>query len=380
MKVSLTYLLRSKKKVLSSCIACLALLFSQVPKILAQEWSFDDYVKQAVNAYGRLDYAESKKLFSIAEKLSVSNDQKSLVLFNLGLIASAERNFEKAEQCFKEVRKLTPTGSSQLPVDYFESALAIVYVRTRRFAEAEDIYKGLLAQERENSSNVSAEVKTLINLGALSSQRGNLNESLNWYRQALQRSKALPPEDVSVRMLLLNNIGAKFSEQHEYPVAISCLSEAYQLSLQTYGIDGISSATTLENLANAHKLNGDFEVAETCYKQVLSTLNKHGNVRIFERVRCLSEIADLYFLSDKLPESRQFSLECLNTINNDSQFRIQASHACVTLGQIYSKIKDHALAKKYFLQAIELAGTTEPEKSIANRCYKALQEEEVKQH
>jgi predicted O-linked N-acetylglucosamine transferase (SPINDLY family) len=124
----------------------------------------------ALRSLGHLDEAER----SLRKSLSIQN--RALAHYNLGLVLGDRARFAEAAAAYGEAAALDP--------DYLAPRMELAQLlgRQRHFAQAEEIYRRLLAKD---TCNREAQLACLTNLAFLLREQGKPAESQEWYQKAL---------------------------------------------------------------------------------------------------------------------------------------------------------------------------------------------------
>jgi tetratricopeptide (TPR) repeat protein len=207
---------------------------------------------------------------------------------------------------------VSPSQGVDLKLSELEKAIASL-TRTsdemravNETASAVDAYKKALALG-ENPEVAT----TLVNLGHVYDQQGNLPAAADAYEKALALGeKTLGPKNPEVATTLVN-LGHVYDQQGNLPAAADAYNKALALWEETLGPNHPEVAVTLLNLARISSAQGDMTIAESLLKRALSIEQSTGRLSLPPAIEVRLRLADLYRAEGRLDAAEQMLRDAL---------------------------------------------------------------------
>jgi len=167
------------------------------------------------------------------------------LLEEAGCHYSTVRDYQAAEQIYREILELSPTSSKAA------NNLGNVIGEQGRVKESIDCYQLAIALKPEDP-------KPYYNLGLALYQEGRVTEAISCYQKCLELDSTL-----DLRAMSYYNLGNSFCQQHREDEAIACFQRALELSPNL--------AIANNNLGNAYKEQGKLETAIACFQKAIKS-------------------------------------------------------------------------------------------------------------
>ncbi len=252
--------LGSKHKEYATCLNSLALLYNEMGKY------------ELAEKFGK------ENLIASAQSFGKSHPQYASSLNNLSLIYSKLGLYQNAEKLYLEAIRLYKSLSLINKVDFASmlSNLANLYNKMGRYHEAELLYIDALnitkSQIGEHSFSYA---KTSNNLALMYKKLGRYEESKSIFEQSKKVRIELLGRDHPAYADILNNMAMLYESMEIFDQA----ELNYKASLNIYKNlfkeqDHPKSITPLHNLALMYHRQGQFQLAEKLYYQVVERLTQ----------------------------------------------------------------------------------------------------------
>ncbi|MBA7572298.1 Photosystem I assembly protein Ycf3 [subsurface metagenome] len=157
----------------------------------------------------------------------------------------------------------------------------------------------------EELGDLSGKATALNNIGAIYRAQGNYPEALKWYEEALQIDEQLG--NLSGKAIRLNNIGTIYRAQGNYPEALKRYEEALQIAEQLGDLSG--KATVLNNIGVIHYAQGNYPEALKRYEEALQIAEQLGDLS-GKAIR-LNNIGEIYRAQGNYLEALKWYEEAL---------------------------------------------------------------------
>ena len=153
-------------------------------------------------------------------------------------------------------------------------------VRARLFAEKGEyvnaVESALIALEVFQEMDLPEDVCTMfVHLGVISRYRGQLEQSLGYYRQAEQL--AMRHDYSRLKAVIWGNMGNVYYDLNNYEEALNHHNKSLEIDRARKNAKGIS--TSLHNLGNVYRAEGLYERALEYYRQSLAFELEQGDLR-----------------------------------------------------------------------------------------------------
>ena len=298
---------------------------------------FDDY--ENASTYGGFLYDNNhfEQAVEVYEKLikqKLIKSQESSVLNSLALLYSKTNRLKEAEELYNEALKIRKTLSKKNPAEYNPAFaktlnnLAILYYKTNRLQEAEESYSEALKIRRalvkiNPDAYKSGFAKTLNNLAILYYKTNRLQEAEKSYNEEVKIRRALaktnPAEYNSDLAWTLNSLALLYSKTNRLKEAEESYHEALKIrrglvktNPAAYNSD---LASILNSLAILYSKTNRLQEAEESYNEVVKI--RRGLVKTnsaaynSDLASILNSLAILYSKTNRLQEAEELYNEAL---------------------------------------------------------------------
>lgn len=169
-------------------------------------------------------------------------------------------NYEHALRLFQEIDALDMATMAMLKV-------GTIHRRRKEFDRAHDYYERCRALSL-SAGKLRTEAAAINEIAGLYADQGKFDEAARQYRQVLKIYEGI--DDSRGEAIALNDYGDFLLSNHRTKEALAVYQHALHLSEQ---VDKGIITATIYNLANAHRLLGDFQTALSLIQQSLKILN-----------------------------------------------------------------------------------------------------------
>lgn len=215
------------------------------------------------------EQAVARSLRIVENELGDSN-RLSELLTEAGVSLLRQQRFDSAEPYFRRALALNTDalGSNHPTVRSSMNHLGELLMTTGRLDEAEILYRQIA--EMDSDSDAPARMATYTNLANVCRQMGRLDESLSWYRRALEFAEMVGyPGDPAV-LAAYNNLAGVYREMGRGEEAVRWYEQALQMAEMTGRPGDPSVLAAYNNLAGISREMGRRDDAVRWYEQALS--------------------------------------------------------------------------------------------------------------
>ncbi len=288
-----------------------------------------------------------------------------LTLFLLFPISQAEAQNPKADSLFRLIRQ-HPAQDSVHARLLFEYATACFFVAPDSTCK----YAGLGVQLSQRIKYEYGMMRSLNLMGSYYWKQGQLDKSLDLYRQALVVVQKIKNRDFELK--IQSNIGLIF---YSLGVPDSALKHM-EISLNSARLAGNEEmqAKILSDMGSAFGLKGDYLQSIRCLLQALAVDEKRGSLNdmAITHIRLGNTYSKLN--NFKLSRKEYLAAGTLNDSLKNERYELDVNH---NLGLLYSRVKqNHDSARYYFKLAYDLAEKIHAEDviitinvNLGNICY-----------
>lgn len=318
-------------------------------------------------------------LFVVAQQ--TKNDSVKIRLYNKIGFSYIFNNTRKAKQVILEGKQLAKDADFHFGLTELTNTYGIYMDVLGKSDSAKYYFEKALKMSRENGFK-NIETMCINNLGMFNWNNGNYNEALTYFFQSLKISDELGSEKSSEASL--NNIGLIYQEMNlnekalEYHKKALKVREKFNLqneqiaSFNNIGInltalDSIDEAVKiykkgielakeknnlidhrrlLDNLANAHKKNGDTNLALKTYLEVLNISTKF-DANEKELLSTYNNLTALYNDVNKPKEALKYAEKGFNLIEKYPESELVATDLYLTVAESYYMLQDFEKARLF---------------------------------
>jgi len=206
----------------------------------------------------------------VEKRCEESTTSSRFSLIESGVDYYANGDYDKAMEDFEN--QLVSLGDDDLSTALTLSNIGATYLQQGDFGEAEKaLQSSLEIKKRLQPTLIVAD--TLTNLGNCANLRGDFEQSLTYYREALNDLRKKRGKRLDVANALFN-IGRLEIQQQQWEQALTILSQAYRMNREVYGTHHEYVAQTLELVGFVHLQSGNSEAAMTSFTSALGIYRK----------------------------------------------------------------------------------------------------------
>jgi tetratricopeptide (TPR) repeat protein len=187
----------------------------------------------------------------------------------------------------------------------------------------------------------------LNNIGLIYKIKGDYDNALKYYREALHIDKQL--EKLSGEAVILSNIGMIYHAKGDYDNALQHLRDALQIDEKLGDLQG--KAVRLNNIGLIYNAQGDYEKAMQHYKEVLHIIEQFGELR--RKATILNNIGLIYDAKGEYDNAMQQYQEALQIDEQLGDIWGKATRLN-NIGEIYRVKGDYDNASKQYQEALQI--------------------------
>ncbi|MBX9692592.1 MAG: tetratricopeptide repeat protein, partial [Cyanobacteria bacterium] len=271
-----------------------------------------------ISASGQGRFAEAQKLLESAKrKAEASGVEPQLLAFvknNLAEVYANQGRYADAEYLFKEVlatrKKLLGRCNSDTATTIND--LAFVYQTQGRYAEAEPLCKDAVEiYKKTRGDNDRNTNLTTCNLGLLYSRLGRFAEAETVFKETLSRQKNALGAEHQDAALTMENLASVYQREGRYPESERLYKEALAIQRKTFGAHP-HTATTLVNLALLYSNQGKYAEAELFCKESLEMNKKLLGENHPSVATSMGILAGIYESKSRSTEAEQLLKQALS--------------------------------------------------------------------
>jgi tetratricopeptide (TPR) repeat protein len=197
-------------------------------------------------------------------------------LSHLGELAYWQADLPVAEKSYREAiafQSAQPaTSENRAALAKSLHGLGEVLQDEGRYEDAESTLSKALAMQREVLGPLHADIaRTLQDLALVKDDRGHLKDAIPVMREALDMQRKLNGERPDPGLALaIDNLGALLNEDGDYDAAETLYRESLAMRHRLLGDKHPLIALTLSNLASVRQTKGDLTGAEAMFRQALA--------------------------------------------------------------------------------------------------------------
>jgi tetratricopeptide (TPR) repeat protein len=200
--------------------------------------------------------------FPVLEQRNVDEEENAYVgssLIESGIQHHSQGEYEKALKAFGVAlnTQRVSLGTNNIWIAYTRSCIGSVYLKQGQLVHAKkeleqaiEINKNL-SKDRTSEAQDFVVANTLNNLGNIAALAGDLNASVDFYRQALQDLRQKSGSDKDIADVLFN-LGRIQLQKQEFDTSMSNLIEASRMIKKLYSPKHILLAQTLSLIGIVH--------------------------------------------------------------------------------------------------------------------------------
>ncbi len=307
-------------------------------RILGNFAKSEEYLLQSIELYK--NYPES-------------NEMKAMAINNLGLLYFEMAQLDKAEKRYNEANDLIATVPNYNKEYYriIQTNLANVYLKKRRFFEAEQIFLKNLETSIKNSIEY---LSTIYSLAFLSSEIGRDEDAKKYFTECLETTEKLIGKDNEIYQASANSLAILHRKKLNFEESQRLLEWNLESINKTIGNQNFKYTSTLSNLADIFYMTGNFEKANQLFSEELEII-KNKTLKDFfilneqEKFNYISQTESslkayqnfVYDYHKKIPESTGFLFDNLLFYKRLILFNTQ------NFKRFISNSKDTALQNNY---------------------------------
>ncbi len=221
------------------------------------------------------------------------------------------------------------------------------YWRIGDLKKAETYSKEALKLAKEEPMNIQGQGEAYANFGAISDNRGDLEQAEYWYTQSLALKEIL--NDPRELAFSLNNLGNVYFRLGELKLSEEYHKRSHSIKLKIG--DSQDIASSLINLGNVYFQLGEYDRAEKNYLESFELLKQLENPQYTAIV--LNNLGEINLQRGEIYQSEMYYLESLDLfekLNNPKHI----ANLLNNLGEVYWQQGKHIDAEKSLQRSINL--------------------------
>lgn len=309
---------------------------------------------------GRSRYEEGKFEESVAaynDALNLREDDL-VTLRSLTLILSRLTKYAEAELLYRRILAIKEKtfGADSLEVAITLNDLAGGCQEQAKYADAESFYgRSLAIREKAQGSDHLDVALTLSGLAELYRLQGRHAEAEPVFKRCLAiMEKVHGPIHYSL-VATLSHLALLYGDQGKFEDAEPLLLRSLAIAEKTIGPDQVATATVLNNIANLYQIQGKLDEAEPFYKRDLAISERalgsdHPSVAV-----TLNNLAGIYKKQGKYDEAEVFYKRALS--NSEKAMGTEHPNVAIALNnlaELYRMQDRFAEAEPLFLRSIAI--------------------------
>jgi tetratricopeptide (TPR) repeat protein len=302
-------------------------------------------------AQARRKLAEAEQRIPSADPSLVPHlNALSKALADHGRFAEAQQHLERSLSI-----QIEATGPDSLETADALNTLAVNHCLQFRYYEAVPLFERALNIRRANLGGDHPEVARLLNnLGSLYTSIGLYTRSEDHLALAMEIYKKHGMEGSESAFKVMSNMIGLYKETGRNGAAEETALAVFEMAGRLFGQEHPLYATTLNNLAEAHAVNGSLKKAEELVKRGIE-LKRRQSEDHPELVYYYNNLADIYRRQDKFVESEAAFKEALalgSRVLGPSHPLVGSTH--LGLGSMYEFDQEPARAESEFQAAMAI--------------------------
>jgi tetratricopeptide (TPR) repeat protein len=295
-------------------------------RILIAEYSLDEAIRKLENILNDADFCEKKT-----------------ILHYLGIVCYKRSDLEK---CFKYWNDLKEIEDDRGRRSVTVANIGIVYRSKGNPDEALRCYQEALQIHRDIGYR-EGEASDLGNIGNIHQLKGNLDEALAYYQEALQIDRDIGHREGEANQL--GNIGNIYRSRGNPDEALKYYQEALQIDRDIGHREG--EANQLGNIGNIYRSRGNLDEALKYYQEALQIDRDIGHRE--GEAGDLGDIGNIYHTRGNPDEALKYYQEALQ-IDRDIGYREGEASDLGNIGLIYRSRGNLDEALKYQKEALQI--------------------------
>jgi len=279
-----------------------------------------------------------ERLLKIYRDNGMSKNRKyQLILGRVADLYIQQGDYHRAAPYFMESEGIKPGEKINLTVmnmtKYYNYAQMLQI--SGKYAEAEDLYKQMLAFSKSQSKSMAMSVQMPVeniyaHLGALYHQIGAYDKALEYKQQAYEGYAKTFGKTSVLTAYMLNNMAETYLALKQYDKALSSMKIVELVlapQIKKKNALYIDKNFAMPTLALAYSKVGQYKKAEEIFLTSLDELGKEYSPRHVLVTYAKSNLAEIYYLQNRLDEAEKTAFEALSAAT--------ANKAPLLLARIY---------------------------------------------
>ncbi len=226
---------------------------------------------------GKLEIAESA-----LRRVRASSPDDPIAFNLLGELHLERGEYDDAESVYTGLAEAMRQQESFLSEAAARSNLAMVYIRTERYEEAERELDAAVAIYEERNGSASSRARVYGKLGILARHREKLDDALSWHRKALDLYETMGDEEGRARELSgMALVHSEYGDKENLQIAERLLHESLKIEKTLRRPLGIAKDTL--SLGAVKVRQNDWEAAEPLLRDAADRFrrlqNRNGEAR-----------------------------------------------------------------------------------------------------
>jgi tetratricopeptide (TPR) repeat protein len=287
------------------------------------------------------------------DKALAHNPGNADLLNEKGVALIYDGRFEDAlPHLTNAVRVITSAlGKHHADVGRALNNLAAVYQHLGRLSEAETNYLAALAIfEPRNDKDSSDLPNCLNNLASLHKDQGNLDKAVDTYQLAIGK---LESSDARLGVIYMN-LAALHAELNRTSEANTCYDRARKILENTPGKE-LDLATTLNNWASLHAMNGNFADSEKLYQRALTIRTSQLGPTAPVVAESYNNLAELQMKRNRFETAEPLLKQALTICRKNGRTNDKSAAVYFkNLGTVYRELGHYAEAEENYKTALAI--------------------------
>ncbi|MEM7369042.1 MAG: CHAT domain-containing tetratricopeptide repeat protein [Bacteroidota bacterium] len=278
-------------------------------------------------------------------------------LIGIGLCHRFLGNYATAEQQLKEAIHLGENhlGEHKVLAEAFY-VLGGLYYFTGKYEPAKEAHqKGLEMRRRLFGNDHILVVNSLINIGNIVADRGDVREGIRIYEEAMAILERMDKTSTRSYAAALYNAALNYAKLREYDRAIELDQKALDIRIQLYGENHLSVANSLGSLGESYYLIGMLKKAEAYSLEAIRILENLNGSSDFYLAPHMNTLGKIYKFSGDFDKAQSYLEQALHIFSQhlgEHHRFIPSSYE--ELGNLYLDMYDLSKALTYYRKALEL--------------------------
>lgn len=309
-----------------------------------------DFIKDQIKDLYKRDTADARKQVNML-LTHFKNDKnlcadvflaKASSLFKLAKVEDALVAITLAERYYVEIKN--EEG------EY--SCIGLMVSIYRELNRSQDITAIIIKKLQASANNSKRECVLLQRLGLIFKDQGNIEKSLDYFDQALDKFEQIPSptdKDIELQVSIERNLGVLYRNKNDLDKALFHLNKALALA-ETIHADNLKAAV-LNSLGTLYRIRKEYYKAIQAYEESLKLKAELENLSGLSTT--YTNLAELYLEINNFLKAEVNGIKAYE-YGKLSKERMKVMNACEKLADIYEKMNRREKAFPYAKRAYQL--------------------------